>query len=826
MVNRFWYQSRLLAPLVSFIVLAASVVGSHAVAQDVVQDGAPLTTTVTISESTLDNGGVAGPRFMRINFDALSSAAHTVSVAWDSDADVRFSVFDQTTGSRLNDSIVRGSNPGTWAGDLVGGQPYSVRAWASSGVANITVSIEAAVALGIQQQPTNLTVTEGDSAAFSVVATGSGTYTYQWFADGVALEGETTATLSLASAAIEDDGTVYSVEVGNGLETLSTAPATLHVDQVLPETAVVVGEATLDSARAAGPRFVRFNFAGLSSSTHTISVAWDSEADVRYNVFDDTTGNKINASTVRGDNPGVWEGDLVDGQPYSIRMWSASGIANVAASIEASVPISIARQPGNVMVTEGDSATFFVEGIGSGALGYQWLLNGLPLAGQTSDSLTVLNTLLADDGAMYSVDISNSVESVRSEVAFLMVNEQAQLGLYSTEADASVYSLAGPAPTLDFNDTRPGDAWARRLLRIDDLLLVGGDFTGLVQRPSSLDVTSSPFLAALDAVSGQPVSSFQVPPEVDSVVRALVLSPSGQQVYVGGDFGVLVLDAITGELDFSIQVSEADQPGRVFDIAVTDTQLYIGGDFSNVNGSFRANIARLSLDGELDTVWTPEVTNGFSSGRAGPVQAITVSPLGDVVYVGGNYSLVNGIPVDQSSAGRDVSMMPLSAVDGSVLPERFIPFTSVDRDVFVHDIAVTDEYIIIAWGGPNLLSFHLSDGTRLQQYRAKGDVQALEVVGNNVVVGHHGEFFGFLPNPIPLEAVDPNDPEVFIPHRLHVFSLDTPDFAPGQSFRTMSPFGIWGIAAAEDGIWVGGQIESAGTNELSVDGLARFPALN
>ena len=260
-------------------------------------------------------------------------------------------------------------------------------------------------------------------------------------------------------------------------------------------------------------------------------------------------------------------------------------------------------------------------------------------------------------------------------------------------------------------------------------------------------------------------------------------------------------------------------------LMMLDKSMGGSGDFSNVNGGFRANIARLSLDGVLDTSWTPNVTNGFSSGRAAPVQAITISPLGDVVYVGGNFAQIEGTPVAVTAAGRDISLLPLSALDGSVLPERFIPFITIDREAMVHDIAVTDDYVIITWGGPNFLTFHQHDGVRLQQYRGTGDIQALEVVGNNVLVGHHGEFFGFLPNPIPLDALT-DDPEVFVPHRLHVFRLDTPDFAPGQAFTTTSPFGIWGIAAAEDSIWVAGQIETAGTNQHPVDGLARFPALD
>ena len=91
-----------LSPL---ILLAASLLGGTARAQD----GSPPTTVVVIGESTLDADSNAGPRFVRINFDALSTASHTISVAWNSAADVRFNVFDETTGDRLNSGSVQGT---------------------------------------------------------------------------------------------------------------------------------------------------------------------------------------------------------------------------------------------------------------------------------------------------------------------------------------------------------------------------------------------------------------------------------------------------------------------------------------------------------------------------------------------------------------------------------------------------------------------------------------------------------------------------------------------------------------------------------------------
>jgi len=88
--------------------------------------------------------------------------------------------------------------------------------WSASGIALVTTSIEASVPLGIAQQPVDLTVTEGDTAEFTVVASGSGSFTYQWFADGISLAGETTDTLTLFDTSLIDDGTEYTVEVSNG----------------------------------------------------------------------------------------------------------------------------------------------------------------------------------------------------------------------------------------------------------------------------------------------------------------------------------------------------------------------------------------------------------------------------------------------------------------------------------------------------------------------------------------------------------------------------------------------------------------------------------
>jgi hypothetical protein len=693
----------------------------------------------------------------------------------------------------------------------------------SSAMATLTVEA-AALPLVIASQPTDITVTEGQSATFSVTASGDGTLTYQWYENNQPITGATAASYSIAATTIGNNGNQYSVDISDANSTLSSSAATLTVNEiVLPVTTTNIGQGILDSDKALGPRWVRVDFNALSDSSHTITVSWDSTADVKYRVFN--TDGTLLSPLVQGANPGVWTGDLNTASNYYLALWSSSGVANYTATIETYVPISIENQPIDRVVTENDDVTFYVDAAGSGNLSYQWFANGLPLTGETGDSLTIFAASLFEDGTLYNVEVSNSVETVASDFATLTVNEPLVLGLFSQEADTTAWMLDGPAPTLDFNAGADTDAWGRSLLRVGDLLLVGGDFTGIKPLRWATP-TARPFLAAFDAVTGQPVTTFQVPSEVDAVVRSLTLSPDGNHVYIGGDFGFMAVDATTGTVIWSVNVTNGANPGRVFDVAVSDTQIYIGGQFQQINNVFRANIARLSLNGQLDTSWSPQVTSGFNNGRSAPVQSIAVSTDNDTVYIGGNFKFIDGTPIWYTPQNGRISLLPVSALDGSVKPERFFPDVEGNsKGLTPHDILVTDFYVIVAWGGPNYLSFHALDGTRLKQYRGKGDIQSLQVVGDHVFVGHHGEFFQTVANPIPQEAVVSLSPRVIVPYKFHSFRIDDPSFLPEQAWTLNGAFGVWGIAAAADSIWIAGQITSAGTNGRWVEGLVKFPAL-
>lgn len=91
--------------------------------------------------------------------------------------------------------------------------------------------------LAITNQPQSQTKNPGQTATFSVGATGTGTLSYQWKKNGTNLvnggnvSGATTATLSLSSVT-QNDAATYKVQVSNTATNVTSADATLTVNAV------------------------------------------------------------------------------------------------------------------------------------------------------------------------------------------------------------------------------------------------------------------------------------------------------------------------------------------------------------------------------------------------------------------------------------------------------------------------------------------------------------------------------------------------------------------------------------------------------------------
>jgi len=80
----------------------------------------------------------------------------------------------------------------------------------------------------ITTQPSSVSVSSGSSATFTVVATGSGTLSYQWYKDSTAISGATSASYTVSSASSSDAGSYYVV-VTNSAGSTTSSSATLTI---------------------------------------------------------------------------------------------------------------------------------------------------------------------------------------------------------------------------------------------------------------------------------------------------------------------------------------------------------------------------------------------------------------------------------------------------------------------------------------------------------------------------------------------------------------------------------------------------------------------
>jgi hypothetical protein len=106
----------------------------------------------------------------------------------------------------------------------------------------------------------------------------------------------------------------------------------------------------------------------------------------------------------------------------------SSGIGSSAGAqgVTVNAP-SISEQPADQSSPMGLTATFGVTATGS-LLRYQWAKNGSAIAGATSSSYTTLATIFSDNGASFSVTVSNSIGTVTSNAASLTITARAPMG--------------------------------------------------------------------------------------------------------------------------------------------------------------------------------------------------------------------------------------------------------------------------------------------------------------------------------------------------------------------------------------------------------------
>ena len=259
----------------------------------------------------------------------------------------------------------------------------------------------------------------------------------------------------------------------------------------------------------------------------------------------------------------------------------------------------ITTQPANQTVTAGQSATFSVVAAGPAPLNYQWNKNGTAISGATSSSYTTPTTIF-DNGAQFTVVISNAAGSVTSNAATLTVTASAVAPTITaqpvnqavTVGQAATFSVvaAGTVP-LSYQ-------WQKN----------GGNITGATSSsyttPSTTTSDSGSIFAVLVSNSAGTATSSAATLTVNSapVAPTITTQPANQTVTAGQTATFSVVASGTAPLSYQWQKNGGNISGATSSTYTTPstTTSDSGSTFavvvSNTAGTATSNVATLTVN--------------------------------------------------------------------------------------------------------------------------------------------------------------------------------------------------------------------------------------
>ena len=303
----------------------------------------------------------------------------------------------------------------------------------TSNVATLTVNLAPSIAT----QPASISVVSGQSATFTVSATGTAPLTYQWLKNGVVIPNATSASLTLNTVS-STDAASYTVVVTNVVGSVTSSKATLTVTPVVSSPTIASQPTSLTIVQGS-----LASFTVVANGTGNLSYQWY----VNGNVIGGATSATYTINTTSASDAGSYT-VTVTNQVGSISSAAAQLTFNGLAPKLSIVATS------NLNLNVGQTATFSAVATGTGTLNYQWYLNGQIISGATSSTYTIPSVALSDSGN-YTVSVTNNYGSATSNQLTLAVNQLPAAPLFSAQL-VNQAVVVGGGLTLSANVTGVG----------------------------------------------------------------------------------------------------------------------------------------------------------------------------------------------------------------------------------------------------------------------------------------------------------------------------------------------------------------------------------
>ncbi len=419
------------------------------------------------------------------------------------------------------------------------------------------------------------TVSAGASISLSVVARGSPPPDFQWRKDSLNLSGVSGTTwpqynssipgfnnaLTLDNLATRDTGD-YSVLVSNAAGSVSSIPFSLVVtprigtqpsDRTVPADSDVTFSVVASGAPTLNYQWQKggVNLAGATSSTLTLTSVTVADAGSYQVVISDPA---IAASTVTSKSVTLTlttsqSAPTISGQPED---WTTYGYAPQANAFQ--------------VVADGSPNNFT----------YQWMKDGVAIAGATSSGLS-FGKLVATDVGTYSVTVTNSVGSVTSRNAALTLVKGAGVidsTSYPAIVTAPASQSAPPGASVSFSVNATGSPsptyqWQKN----------GGNITGATTSMLTLpnvtanDAATYTVLVALpvpNPISGDSYGGVTARSATLTVTGTLPSSPPSKTVTTGHGTSFSA-GGTTGSIQWQISTNNGTSWSNL-----TDSSIYSG----------------------------------------------------------------------------------------------------------------------------------------------------------------------------------------------------------------------------------------------------------
>ena len=313
------------------------------------------------------------------------------------------------------------------------------------------------------------------------------------------------------------------------------------------------------------------------------------------------------------------------------------------------------------------------------------------------------------------------------------------------------------------------------ILPVGDRVYIGGKFSNVID-PAGVSHPASNVAVYLRS---QGAFDLSFAASTDNVVTSLAVSDT--RLFLGGDFTtvggvarvrIASVDASTGAV---ITAFKANANKIVDALQVSGGWLYVGGNFGTINNgtssTTRKYLARLDpTTGAVDS-WAPTPD--------ARVRSLSPSPDGTRMYLAGDFQSVNGVTSQDFVGSVSTST---GAVSSGFVPGNTSPY---GHQNVLAVVATTDNRILLATAGyqGGCTSMNATTGAQQWTKGTNGNAQAISYIGNVVWCGGHFTGTGAIAG-------------------LTRYKLANLDLTTGAvlsfSARINSPLGVWALATSPD----------------------------